>query len=107
LRGAVRGGDTVGRWGGDEFVAVLRSWHAPDGADAAADRLRWTMQSTPFQLPCGEVEVTASVGVAVLGIHGATASALITAADGAAKAAKEAGRNRTRLALTTVAESVA
>ena len=61
LAGAVRGGDELARWGGDEFVAIL-----PDtdraGALRAAERLRAAVAEAPVDVAGRELDVTVSVG---------------------------------------------
>jgi diguanylate cyclase (GGDEF)-like protein len=85
-RGELRGGDRVGRHGGEEFLVLLPGCAGP-AACAAADRLR-------AALPDG---VTCSAGVAVWNGR-ETAVQLIARADTALYAAKDAGRDRTELA---------
>ena len=77
LRACVRSCDTVGRFGGDEFIAIL-----PDTAETEAlqlaDRMR-SMIAAHAGCPDG-YSVTASVGVAQWQV-GETADALLTRAD--------------------------
>jgi diguanylate cyclase (GGDEF)-like protein len=87
LRQGMRVGDTLGRYGGDEFVAIL-----PDttrrAAVALAERLRATISSTT---PQGEHDpLSVSIGVAQVQ-PGDTADALLAAADDALLTAKGAG----------------
>ncbi len=87
LRGAVRSFDTLGRYGGDEFVLLL-----PDTGETAAvelaQRLRTTVTSIMVNFPDDRLD--ASVGVAQRR-PGATAEALLADADEALHAAKAAG----------------
>ncbi|MFB9995243.1 GGDEF domain-containing protein [Deinococcus oregonensis] len=89
LRSALRDGDTVGRWGGEEFLITL-----PDtdtiGATKVAERVRRLMQNTP-QPPAGQV--TASLGVATCE-PGDDLRVLTARADAAMYEAKQLGRNR-------------
>ncbi|THF70567.1 diguanylate cyclase [Deinococcus sp. Arct2-2] len=89
LRSALRDGETVGRWGGEEFLITL-----PDTDTAAAtkvaERLRRLMQNTP-QPPAGQV--TASLGVATCE-PGDDLRVLTARADAAMYEAKQKGRNR-------------
>jgi diguanylate cyclase (GGDEF)-like protein len=93
--GAVRRGDTVGRFGGDEFLVVAEDVAGEAGAVAAAERLMDTLQS-PFEIDGAKVVVNASIGVALAGpgIDPVTADALIRNADAAMYRAKDQGRNR-------------
>ena len=93
----LRGYDAVGRYGGEEFIALL-----PGVGDAAAtaigERLRQRVQTaSPANLP----NVTASIGLAVSAPDDAGRSSLeqlIRAADHALYQAKAAGRDQIRLA---------
>lgn len=92
----LRGGDRVGRIGGDEFVAMLGG---PVGAEEAlrvADQLCQAL-AVPFTLSVGEVHVSASIGVALLPLHAAEESTLIHCADQAMYQAKAQGRNQAML----------
>lgn len=89
LRSALRDSDTVGRWGGEEFLITL-----PDtdtlGATRVAQRLRRLMHNTA-QPPVGQV--TASLGVATCE-PGDDLRVLTARADAAMYEAKQQGRNR-------------
>ena len=98
LREQLRDVDTLARYGGEEIVAVLPETDE-DGAAQAAERLRATVAAAPF-LSDGQppVRLTVSVGAAVFPVHGATAAALLAAADDALYDAKRAGRDTWRMA---------
>lgn len=93
-RETMRAQDVIGRFGGEEFLAILPSATA-EAAVAAAERLRGYVEATPIRTPAGPVGVTVSVGVTTT-VHGAEMerSALIAMADRALYAAKRTGRNR-------------
>src|SRR5262249_41614748 len=93
LTSLARQGDTVGRWGGEEFVAVLPETDLA-GAQRFAERLRRTIELHAV----GEVSPTASCGVATV-IPEDTVLELIGAADEALYQAKSNGRNRTEIAI--------
>jgi diguanylate cyclase (GGDEF)-like protein len=97
LRRRVRQGDTVGRYGGEEFALLLEDL-APDGAMRLIDRVRVEFAATPVALPDGQrVSATFSAGIAFLA-PGVDLEPWREAADAALYAAKSAGRNRIVLA---------
>lgn len=92
-----RQGDTVCRYGGEEFLCVLPDTDQAGGQEMA-ERLRHAVGSYLCAEGALSLAVTASVGVAMLTDRHGTATDLIRAADDALYAAKEAGRNAVRLA---------
>jgi len=98
LKHELRDYDAVGRYGGEEFVALLPN----AGANAAmrvADRLRERIEACPItDEDETTIHLTASIGVATYPTHGGELDELIRAADTALYAAKDAGRNAVRLA---------
>ena len=95
LRGAVRGADTVARFGGDEFVVVQEGVTSGWAAARFGERLGEAV-SGPLPLEGGEVFLSASLGVAVGGA-GDSAEALLRDADSAMYTAKDRGRARVEL----------
>ncbi len=93
LAAAVRGGDVLARWGGDEFVAILLDTDR-DGARRAAERLRAAVAAAPVEIDDAEVGVTISVGWAHWA--GDTADDLLARADRSLYQAKDAGRDTVR-----------
>jgi diguanylate cyclase (GGDEF)-like protein/PAS domain S-box-containing protein len=94
MRTNLRGSDLVGRYGGEEFLAVLPETGIEQAA-AMAERLRRRVAARDFAPPGAvQLAVTVSVGVAALGLHGDDPEALVDAADQALYAAKAAGRDR-------------
>jgi diguanylate cyclase (GGDEF)-like protein len=93
LRASIRQGDTVGRYGGDEFVAVLNGLTTGQGASAIADRIVATM-GRPFHLSVEDpVSIGASVGIA-FAQAGMDVAAVLREADSAMYEAKVGGRGR-------------
>ena len=80
LRGAVRHGDEVGRWGGDEFVVICPG-ASDDGIERIATHVADAVASAPVELNGESTRLTVSIGCAVSAIGDATA--LIAAADAA------------------------
>ncbi len=85
--------DTVGRIGGEEFVVIF-SEEGPDGAEAAANRLRRRIAESALQHDGADVPLTVSGGVAVYPGDGTDWDSLFAVADRRMYAAKSAGRNR-------------
>ncbi len=91
LANAVRPGDQVARFGGDEFV-VLCTGLAQDAVPALCDRLLQVL-SEPVEMDGRVLEVGASIGVAHADLDARPAT-LLRDADAAMYAAKRAGRSR-------------
>ncbi|MFT0877122.1 EAL domain-containing protein [Rhodopseudomonas sp. G2_2311] len=96
----------IARIGGDEF-AVLTDSPNPSGEPptALADRLIAKL-SVPVELAEGEACIGATIGIALLPEHGATAEKASRNADLALYMAKEAGRGRAQLFEPMYAEAV-
>ncbi|RZJ11119.1 MAG: GGDEF domain-containing protein [Rubrivivax sp.] len=91
MQSLMRPGDYLGRWGGEEFLAVL-PYTTLDAAWALAEDCRLQLQQTTVPLAGGQLTVTASFGVAGCGDDDfATA---FKRADEALYDAKHGGRNR-------------
>jgi len=91
----IRGIDLACRYGGEEFVVVMPETDA-NLAWTVAERLRKSVEVTPFHIsaPAGEINVTVSIGIAASDDPTMTAEALLRQADQALYAAKRDGRNR-------------
>ncbi len=92
LSDCLRGGDTVGRIGGDEFIVLCEEVRSDAEADHIAERLRGAV-AQPVRIEEYEVRPTASLGVA-RARQNDTAETLLRDADTAMYLAKERGRNR-------------
>lgn len=93
LRTVIRDTDILGRFGGDEFIAVAAVESDGDAA-VLADRIRTAIAEPYSELP-PDIRVTASVGVVTVGNDGAPVmDQLVRAADHAMYEAKMAGGNR-------------
>lgn len=97
LRGVGRDEDLAGRWGGEEFLIVLQATGI-DGAVVAAERLRTAVAGMKIVISRGApVQVTVSIGVAVLADDG-TPEIVVRSADDALYRAKANGRNAVEVA---------
>lgn len=96
LEGGTRAGDTVGRWGGEEFLVVVI---ATDGAGLkrTAERLRILVESSAVRIGESYVPLTISLG-GTLARAADSPEDLVARADRALYEAKQAGRNRVTLA---------
>jgi diguanylate cyclase (GGDEF)-like protein/PAS domain S-box-containing protein len=101
LEASVRLEDTVARLGGDEFVVLITGLKGTRRDVTAhvrntADELRQLL-AQPMALDSHRLQVTPSIGIALIPDHGATPADLLKRADIALYRAKDAGRNTTQL----------
>ena len=88
-----REGDLVGRYGGDEFLVILRNTDA-QGAASQAERLLDAADDLSWTTPDGtEAPVSLSIGVSAFPSHGSELNELIAFADANLYAAKQKGRH--------------
>jgi len=92
LAAVVRERDTVGRFGGEEFLFILPSSDL-DTAIQVGERIRKKLADAPVVLDGQTIPLTISVGVATL-LDNDDAESLLERADEALYAAKQGGRNR-------------
>ncbi|HTQ76305.1 MAG TPA: EAL domain-containing protein [Burkholderiales bacterium] len=88
----VRAGDTVGRFGGDEFGAIVTDLAKPGDAGVVAQKVLDTL-TQPFKLDAHDTYVSASIGITLFPADGDNPEALVMNADTAMYRAKEQGRN--------------
>lgn len=93
LSGIVRGGDTVARMGGDEFVLLLAGMTHVDEYQTTLSRIL-DVVNLPIQIETGHVNVSASLGVALYPKDGVDSDQLLREADQAMYQAKQSGRSR-------------
>ena len=102
LKTTFRKEDSVGRYGGEEFVALAVGCDAAD-AIGLAERFRQAVEREPFAIESERLDVTTSVGV-VTGVATDGFAELVRAADEALYRAKASGRNRVVSAASELAE---
>jgi diguanylate cyclase (GGDEF)-like protein/PAS domain S-box-containing protein len=93
LATCVREGDTVGRFGGDEFGIILADMRSPEDARLVAQKVI-NVLDPPFLLDGHEVFITASIGISLYPADSDDETELMKNADTAMYRAKESGRNR-------------
>jgi eukaryotic-like serine/threonine-protein kinase len=89
----LRDSDVVGRYGGDEFAVLLPETDL-EAATQTAERLRATVAAQSVSGSGGEVDLSASFGVAALDDDEETLEGLLERADGSLFDAKRGGRDR-------------
>jgi eukaryotic-like serine/threonine-protein kinase len=87
--------DVLGRYGGDERVALLPDSATVD-AVAVAERVRTAVANDPVATEAGPIHVHVSVGVATAASGASSLRALLSQADSALYAAKAHGRNQSQ-----------
>ncbi len=93
LKGCVRDGDVLCRWGGDEYVALLRGTDS-GGALKVAERIRRSVESHKFLAREGfGLQITTCIGVASWPEHAADRATLLDFADRAMYRGKKGTRN--------------
>ena len=93
LKALLRKGDVLGRLGGDEFVLFLSSISGEAGIENKAELICKQL----LRVYSTEVQISASIGIALYPRDGADSHELYEKADTALYAAKESGRNTFRL----------
>jgi diguanylate cyclase (GGDEF)-like protein/PAS domain S-box-containing protein len=93
LQRVLRAGDTLARWGGDEFVLLLPDMEDEAGIRQVTEKVVATLQQ-PLELDGNEIRVTFSMGAAVYPVDGDDMETLFSHADRAMFYAKAQGRNQ-------------
>jgi diguanylate cyclase (GGDEF)-like protein len=93
IEGQARQADSVGRYGGEEFMIVAPGSDL-EGACQAAERLRRALEGEAIHARASDLRVTVSIGVAARRADDGSIEALVGRADRALYRAKAAGRNR-------------
>lgn len=98
-RNRIRAADVLCRWGGEEFIILLKNCNLKDARNTA-EQIRIAVSETPVSFRGDVIPVTISLGVA-RHIPGESVDQLLSRTDKALYAAKQNGRNRTETAAAT------
>ena len=90
---ATRKVDSVGRFGGEEFLVILPELNH-EQALMLAERIRRQVESTSIRYQDKQIEITVSIGVSTYPQHGVSVDDLVKASDDAMYKAKKRGRNQ-------------
>ncbi|AKG20833.1 EAL domain-containing protein [Calothrix sp. 336/3] len=101
LKECLRAGDTIARWGGDEFTILIPRVSHLDEVIQVARRILQSLETT-FYLDGNELYVSASLGIALLDEYSPDAETLIQHADAALYHAKDEGRNNYQFYTTSL-----
>lgn len=89
-----RPGDSIYRYGGEEFAILLSNTNAQE-ASVVANRIHASLRATPFETDAGDLFITLSMGIStVTADELSSPEALLKEADSALYAAKQRGRNQ-------------
>jgi diguanylate cyclase (GGDEF)-like protein/PAS domain S-box-containing protein len=92
LHYALRTTDTLGRWGGEEFIAILYELQNRDNLQTIAEKVRTLVEHSRIDVNGRRLAVTASLGGTLLS-PGDTPELLVQRADELMYRSKQAGRN--------------
>ena len=93
FRLALRVTDTIGRWGGEEFVAILGNISDESTLYAIAEKVRSLIETSSLDINGHSLTVTASIGATLLKSND-TPESLVRRADGLMYRSKQTGGNR-------------
>ena len=100
----LRASDSIGRYGGEEFLLLLPDTR-PEGVAAVLDELRTSLAEAPAQYGESSIALRISIGVCCdVPSEGDTSASLLARADAALYEAKGMGRDRVRFAAGRLSE---
>ncbi|ABA58230.1 response regulator receiver modulated diguanylate cyclase/phosphodiesterase [Nitrosococcus oceani ATCC 19707] len=95
LAGCIRESDTLGRYGGDEFLIILSDLRSYSDVETLIKKIRATV-SQPLKLNNNDVFITLSIGVSLYPQDGDDEEALLKTADAAMHTAKHSSPGQCR-----------
>ncbi|MFM2061549.1 MAG: hypothetical protein RLZZ507_1219 [Cyanobacteriota bacterium] len=101
IKSCLRPGDTVARWGDDEFTLLLPQISCAEDATQIAQKLLDVI-AQPLQIDKQELHITASIGIALAPYDGEEAETLLKHADTTLNRAKQQGKNNYLLYTATM-----
>ncbi|WP_414528272.1 EAL domain-containing protein [Nodularia chucula] len=101
VKDSLRSGDTIARWGGDEFTILLPRMTYLEEICQIAQRILVSLENV-FHLDGHELYVSASIGIALFDEHSPDGETLIKHADTALYYAKDKGRNNYQFYTTSL-----
>jgi diguanylate cyclase (GGDEF)-like protein len=105
LKGCLRDGDVLARWGGDEFTLLLSPISSAEDTTKIARQILDTL-NTPLEFKGQELHIKASLGIALAPYDGQDAETLLKNADAAMYRAKQKGRNNYQLYTSAIGTKV-
>lgn len=96
LLSCLREGDTIARWGGDEFTLLLPHIDSPEDAAKLAQRILSSFKF-PFRIGDRELHITTSIGIALAPYDGEDTQTLLKNADATMYRAKQQGKDNFQL----------
>jgi diguanylate cyclase (GGDEF)-like protein len=92
LKNTLRIYDSIGRYGGEEFLIVVPGTVEGELRELA-ERLRLAIEKAPIRIGEGEIRITLSIGAAIMPPRGRRPASVLADADEALYDAKRFGRN--------------
>ena len=96
IQSCLRDSDSLARYGGDEFIALLSQTDQQNAVEAA-ERIRKAVENTAFDMGGNQIKSTVSIGISCFPLHADNINELLRKNDQALYISKNAGRNRVTL----------